>query len=225
MKKILIVTSILSIIFSASSLYAADKTLVYHSFDKATGKVIGEVEVQIKDIGDGKKEFVRKAEGEKGEIVDKIILDSEYEAVSWERSYPKDGTQYLAENKGRVLAINGKFENKDIKKNVKIKKNPFYIIPKLSLTKFALVPGINKLKFSIPRRNKLTKMMVMKAEKKGVETITVNGKNVEAIRIYYSATGMREKYYSRDYYFRKSDGIFVKKVEPDGSIEELVSEK
>ena len=65
----------------------------------------------------------------------------------------------------------------------------------------------------------------MKAKKKGDEIIEVNGKKVEAVRVYYSATGIREKYYSRDYYFRKSDGIFIKKVEPDGSIEELVSEK
>ena len=66
----------------------------------------------------------------------------------------------------------------------------------------------------------------MKAVKKGVKTIIVNGKEVEAIKVYYSITGkLREKHYNHNYYYRKSDGLFIKKEDPSGRIEELVIEE
>ena len=66
----------------------------------------------------------------------------------------------------------------------------------------------------------------MRAVKKGTKIIVVNGKEVEAIMVYYSITGkLRGKYYNRNYYYRKSDGLFIKKEWPGGRIEELVSEK
>jgi hypothetical protein len=82
-----------------------------------------------------------------------------------------------------------------------------------------------KMKFWTLRRDSLKKLP-MQAKKKGVETILVNGKEVEAIKVYYSITGkLREKQYHHYYYYRKSDGMLLKREEQNGRIEELVKEK
>ena len=66
----------------------------------------------------------------------------------------------------------------------------------------------------------------MRAINKGTKTIVVNGEDVEAIMVYYSITGkLREKHHNFNYYYRKSDGVLIKKEWPSGKIEELVSEK
>ena len=64
----------------------------------------------------------------------------------------------------------------------------------------------------IGRRDKMTRLP-MQAINKGEETISVNGKKVDVIKVYYSITGkFREKHFNHDYYYRKSDGVFMKKV-------------
>jgi len=222
MKKI-IFTTIVVLLFSCFISEAKEKSLVYHSYDKETGDVVRETFVDIKDLPDGGKRFIRKFKGDGNMITDEIIVDSEYNTQVWKRKCFEIGTDFTGENDGSVFTFKGKLKNVQVNKVIDFKSRPFYIVPKINLSKFAL-SSMPQLKFVIPNRNKLTKM-VMQAKKRGEETIEVNGKKVEAIKIYYSATGVREKHYSRDYYFRKSDGIFLKKVEPDGSIEELVSEK
>jgi len=81
-----------------------------------------------------------------------------------------------------------------------------------------------QIKFYMLRKDKLSKML-MQAKRKGIEVVEVEGKEIEAIKVYYSATGVREKHYNKIYYYRKSDGIFIKKVESNSSIEQLVFEK
>ena len=56
----------------------------------------------------------------------------------------------------------------------------------------------------------------MQAKKLGIENIDVYGKKIEAVKVYYAATGLAESYYHRHYYFRVSDGMFVKKEDPKG---------
>ena len=84
---------------------------------------------------------------------------------------------------------------------------------------------MQQMKFWSLRRDTMTKLP-MQAIRKGVETVMINGKEVEAIKIYYSITGkLRERHFNHNYYFRKSDGLFLKKEEHKGRIEVLVREK
>ncbi len=66
----------------------------------------------------------------------------------------------------------------------------------------------------------------MQAINKGTKTIVVNGEEVEAIKVYYSITGkLRQKHHNFNYYYRKSDGLLIKKEWPKGEIEDLVKEE
>ena len=65
----------------------------------------------------------------------------------------------------------------------------------------------------------------MKAENKGVETITVSGKKVEAIRVKWGLTGLRSKFYGQTFWFRQSDGVYLKSKVEHSEFSELVSEE
>ena len=85
--------------------------------------------------------------------------------------------------------------------------------------------GEPKINFWTLRRDKMGKLP-MQAVNKGKTKIKVNGKKVAVIKVYYSITPkIREKYYNHTFYYRKSDGLYVKKEEMDGKVEELVKEK
>ncbi len=64
----------------------------------------------------------------------------------------------------------------------------------------------------------------MTAENKGVETITVGGKKVEAIQVKWGLTGLRSRFDSQTFWFRKSDGVYLKSKVSDGEFSELISE-
>ena len=65
----------------------------------------------------------------------------------------------------------------------------------------------------------------MKTENKGVETITVSGKKVETIRVKWGLTGLRSKFYGQTFWFRKSDGVYLKSKVEHGEFSELISEE
>jgi hypothetical protein len=82
-----------------------------------------------------------------------------------------------------------------------------------------------EMKFWTLRRDEMSKIP-MQAKKKGTKIITVNGKEVEAVEVYYSITGkLREKHYNHTSFYRKSDGLFIKKVISESKGEDLVKEE
>ena len=157
-------------------------------------------------------------------VNDEFILDGDYSLKSCKRVCPEGDTNLLSVRDGEVLVVKGKLKGKEIDKQIKLGHKPLYIYPKYNLAKFAL-SDMTRLKFWTLRRDEMSKLP-MQAIKKGTVTVTVNGKEVEAIKVYYSITGkMRKKYYNHNYYYRKSDGLFVKKEWSKGKIEKLVKEE
>jgi len=225
MKQILFLQGIVLIVclLTAGPLLAEETSLVFHSYKAESKEITREYFVSLRDLDDDQKFFSRRIQGKNCMINDEIILNQEYETQQWKRTCPEDNTEFSGEREGDTFFIKGKLKGRPLNTKIKLADRPFYIIPKLNLTHFAL-SDTPQIKFWTLRRDTLVKLL-MQAEKKGEETIVVNGKKVAAVKILYSATGLRKKYYSRDYYFRKSDGLFIKKVEPDGSTEELVQEE
>jgi len=100
---------------------------------------------------------------------------------------------------------------------------PFYNLPQFNLTKFVL-SNAQKIEFWMLRKDRLIKRL-MQAKKRGEETILVNGEKTDVIRVFYSNFGASEKYHRRVLYFRKTDGLFVKKRTSRGLMADLISEK
>ena len=212
--------------FGAGASFGENVSLVYRGYpnEQSKNKIIEETQVEFKEPQGDQTVLNRKKQVETCLINDDFILDNEYSLISWRRVCPEEDTDYTCERKENLLVIKGKMNGESVDKEIELGTESLHIYPKYSLTKFVL-SGMPKMKFWTLRRDQLSKLP-MQAIKKGYRTIKVNGEKVEALEVYYSITGkLREKYFNHTYYYRKSDGLFLKKEEPDGRIEELVEEK
>jgi len=205
--------------------FAAEKMLSYHSFASADSEqVIAQTYVEFKDLADGKISISRKKPIEKCMVHDEFILNEDYSLLSWQRVCQEEDTDFTVERKGDFVIIQGQLRGKLIDKEISVGQKELHIYPKYSLSKFAL-SDTKKMRFWTIRRDKLTRLP-MQAINKGEGIIVINGKKIEAIKVYYSITGkLREKSYNHYYYYRKSDGLFIKKIESKGRIEVLVKEE
>ena len=73
------------------------------------------------------------------------------------------------------------------------------------------------------------KITRFKLKKKRIDTISINGKEVEAVYITVSLTGLLSIFWTGKYWYRKSDGVFLRYKGKSGpgtgvSIMELTSE-
>jgi len=227
MKKVILIVVVCALGAAFTSLAdAAKRKLAYQSYDGKGGsmKVVDKTTVQINESDTGSMTISRQKKTKTCLMKDEFKLDQDHSLLSWSRSCPEDGTEYMAEKKGDTLLIKGTFMGDPIDKELELGGKYLHIYPKYSLSKFAF-SGMRSMKFWAIRRDELS-LLPMQAKVKGVEKIIVDGKEVEVVKVYYSIVGkMREKFYHHNYYYRKSDGVFIKKVEHNGRIEELVKEK
>ena len=157
------------------------------------------------------------------EIVDEFLLDKDRSLISWKRACTEEGTDFTALREGDRLVIKGTFNGEQVDKQFDLGGKYLHIYPKYSLDKFAF-SGLKSLKFWSIRRDELT-LVPMKAEVKGLETIEINGKIEKAVRVYYAIDNkLKERFFNHEYFFRASDGVFLKKVQQDGEVEILIQE-
>lgn len=109
---------------------------------------------------------------------------------------------------GDNVILKGTSEEKTIDEVIKLDKAPWKQSMSYSLSEFAL-GDIDKIEYWIIRLDKF-KGEKMQAEKAGTEDITINGRSYHAIKIKISAAGLRSKFWSGHYWFRSSDGLFLK---------------
>jgi len=216
---------LIAVIF-VSNLYAASKkSLVYNSFKQEGDRdVIAETLVTYEDSADQQTIVSRQKQTKACLMDDKFILDDNYDLLKWRRICLEQGTDYSVERQGNVLVVTGMFKGRPIKKNISVEGKEVHIYPKYSLGKFALSDQKEMKLWSI-RRDKISRLP-MRARNDGEETIVLNGKKVKTIKVYYTIMGkLRERHFNHNYYYRKSDGLFLKKEEVKGRIEELIQEK
>ena len=123
----------------------------------------------------------------------------------------KDSTRNIdltAIKDGNNVILKGTSEEKTIDEVIKLDKAPWKQSMSYSLSEFAL-SDIDKIEYWIIRLDKF-KGEKMQAEKAGTEDITINGKLYHTIKIKISAAGLRSKFWSGYYWFRSSDGLFLK---------------
>ncbi len=228
MKKLYILFLLMGLLSFSTMGRAAitEKLLTYQSYpsEEALDQVLGKITVKMKNISKDQTTIVRQKEVEDKVINDEFVLDKDYSLKAWTRTSEEEDTDFSSERVGDKLVIKGKINGEMIDKEIVLGSKLLYIYPKYSLSKFAM-SNLGKIKFWTLRRDKMEKLL-MKARKEGEETIVVNGRDVDVIKVYYAITGkLREKHYNHNYYYRKSDGLFVKKEDNKGRIEELVKEQ
>lgn len=109
---------------------------------------------------------------------------------------------------GENIILKGKSDRKDIDKIIKIDESPWKQSMSYSLSEFAL--GDNeKIEYWIVRLDEF-KGEKMQAEKDGTDRITINGNEYDAVKVKISATGLRSAFWHGYYWYRASDGLFLK---------------
>ena len=109
---------------------------------------------------------------------------------------------------GRNIILKGISGEKVIDTIIKIDGSPWKQSMSYSLSEFAL-GNIEKIEYWIIRLDKL-KGEKMLAEKVGTEYISIKDKLYHAVKVKISAAGLRSKFWSGHYWFRVSDGLFLK---------------
>ncbi len=112
--------------------------------------------------------------------------------------------------RGNFLEIKGILNGQKIDKKEKLGKQPWLHAFAASLTPFVM-SGRKKTRWQSLRPDTM-KPYEFEAARQGVVSITVNGKNVQAVKLKINLTGFYSMFWSSHFYFRKSDGIFVKEA-------------
>lgn len=171
-------------------------------------------------------------QSETGDTVIKqaFAVDTNLATRTWAFENSKENTKITASRDGNKIFLKGQTKGKPIEKTFKINELSWNQTFNIGLERFALSPEKSMIFWSIgtkgPGNMKITRF---KVKKKGIETITIRGKEVEAVYITISLTGLLSIFWTGKYWYRKSDGVFLRYKGKSGpgtgvSIMELASE-
>lgn len=200
------------------------KSLKYKVYTVETGELIDHSLAIIKELPSGERHVDWRILDKSYQHIDEYVLSDQWETLQWKIYLSDRGTEYIGKKQGSKLILSGTAENKKLSKTIKLKKDlPFYYNPKISLKWFAQSEH-ERMEFWGFRSDKFSEYK-MKAEKKGVEMFEINGEPVEAVKVYWAATGIGERFFNRVYYYRVSDGEFLGQDPSDGWTMKLIDTK
>ncbi|MGD2086735.1 MAG: hypothetical protein PVH61_11160 [Candidatus Aminicenantes bacterium] len=171
----------------------------------------------------------------KSEIGDTIIkqtfeLDTRLSTRTWAYENSKENRKITAFREGNKIFLTGQTRGEPIEKTFKINELPWNQTFNIGLERFVVSSEKSTIFWSIgtrgPGNMKITRF---KVKKKKIEPITIKGKEVEAVYITISLTGLLSIFWTGKYWYRKSDGVFLRYKGKSGpgtgiSIMELASE-
>ncbi len=146
---------------------------------------------------------------------DRYVLDEGWRTLEWHIYLSDREIDYRGFREGKTLYLSGVFEGKRFEKEIKLRKDlPFLYNPKIGLKGFA-ASDQERIEFWGFRGDNLSEFL-MKAEKQGVASVLIDGRSHDALKIYWAATGLGERFFNRVYYYRLSDGEFLTQDPTDG---------
>ncbi|MFH1074202.1 MAG: hypothetical protein V1752_03845 [Candidatus Firestonebacteria bacterium] len=181
--------------------------------------------VNINKIKDGYhlKSIVTK---EEENAVMEAKLNKDFETVEWKFKNPKKKIEVAALREGNKITVSGEFDGRENnKKEIYIDDRPWHQIFQLGLMKFAVTETREKtIEFWGLRPDNPESAGVLAATKEKVEIIEVKGGKIEAAKLRIGLAGWLSIFWTGDYWFRVSDGVYVK-AKPAGNISaELIEE-
>jgi len=207
--------------------FAEVKYLEYYTLKD--GEIANKFYFDVHDPADGlQKIFTTTVEGHGSAqmvLQDEFYIESSGNTKSWLATSLNDNgmeTRYSGKRDGNKIVIEGKWKGKKADRELEIDEDLFFYNPKISLTPFILSKE-KEIEFWGLRQDNLTAFKMI-AKRQGEEVIRVDGKPVEAIKVYWTVDGLGSMFFKRTYWFRKSDGLYIKQLTSDGGIRELISE-
>ncbi len=134
--------------------------------------------------------------------------DSLGATLQWELKNSGTNTDIVARREKKSILIKGTFKSESIDKKISIDDAPWYQPMSFSLTSFIKSDKSSGEFWSLRPTDLLA--FKMKAEKKEVQFIELQGKEVEVQKVKVSLTGLRSMFWHGYYWLRKADGLFMK---------------
>lgn len=150
----------------------------------------------------------------------RCVLDKDYETQQSHIIDLGNNADVKLQKDNHVLYIKGKNKGKSVNKKVKLPATPFYQNMFLSLRPF-VVSGKKDMVFSTLRPDNL-KPYKFRAQKLGNESITVGAGTFTASKVKVGLTGALSALFSIEMWFRKSDGVLLKRTDMEKNGIELV---
>src|SRR3989339_153279 len=164
--------------------------------------------------------------GEKN-IVTEAKLNTDFETLEWKFTDPKKGIKVAAVRKGNKIILTGTFDKKENnKKEINIDERKWLQIYQLGMMRFAVKETKGKsIEFWSLNPDDPGNVMVLAAVKENQETIELNGKTIKTARLKICLAGFLSFFWTGDYWFRLSDGFFVRAKVSGDIFVELKEEK
>ena len=158
--------------------------------------------------------YFKSVVSKKGEkdIVVEAKLNQDFETLEWKEKNPKKNLNVVAIRQKNKIILTGTFDNKkDNKREIYIDDRKWQQIYQLGMMKFAAKENIGKsIEFWSLNPDEPWNAMVIAANKESLETITLNGKKVKTVRLRICLAGLLSPFWTGDYWYRLSDGFFVR---------------
>ncbi len=151
---------------------------------------------------------------------ERFVYDGDLNIRSWSVTDAEEGSDYQARLDKNYLTFKGRLEGKNIARTIDVSGLPLYANPKIGLSKM----GTSKTQDFWAIRNDTLSTVKMTALYKGIDLILVNGELVRAYRIYWKPKRLPEMFFNRTYWFRESDGLYLKQEGSNGCSRILIKE-
>ena len=150
------------------------------------------------------------------------MLAGQGDTLSWEVVDEREDIHYQGKRNGGRLVLAGRRKGKPFNKKLVIDHNPFYVNPKWSLAQFVLSEDKSIVFWGL--RSDILETCLMRAVKKGEEEVNIMGNDVAVIRVDWTTKGIGRLFFNRTYWFRKSDGLYIKQRGSNQKTRVLVEE-
>ena len=150
------------------------------------------------------------------------FLGPNWATLQWTSVSPAEDTNLEGRREGDRVILRGRHRGEGVETSYEIDELPLHINPALGL-QFFVTSGQEKMEFWTLRPDNLNKYK-MKAENKGPETVDVDGRPVEAVRVEWGLTGLKSMFFSQTMWFRATNGVFVRSDTSRGRWSQLVKQ-
>jgi len=198
MKRLLL--PLLTVVIFNQLVFAAENTFIYK---ETTGKTSINSKWRVISQDEGYSIIA-----ENSDEYHRVLCNQDLATISWEFKNTELKTELLVKRNGNRLIVNGRFKNKQINEEYEIDHLPWFEFVEVSLSRFVQSEE-EKIEFWILQPNNL-KLYKMVAIKQNTETINLNGQDVEALQLKLTLPGLASLFWSSTYWFRKSDGVFIR---------------
>jgi hypothetical protein len=136
------------------------------------------------------------------------VMDGRNRLTSYRFIDEKEKIDVRLERTGNNIEMTGVFKNEKVKKTIRLDDAPWCQILEVNFSDYIASAEIRFFYWALAGYQ--NEMYKMEAEKLGTEKITINGKEVEAVHVLAKPTGIYALFWHCDFWFRKSDGMYLR---------------